>query len=430
MTEPVADERVPAPRTSVEKWLSEKAGVEISDTPAGRVIQIPPQLAQRVNLLVPASQVVQVDRNYSPIPRIVQLDVEADSYVEQWHSKPAKRKRALNAKALGKLASLAGIEKVREDFDWMDGTGVKATVTGRQRGPDGTWKVNQASKVVRFARLERKVRREAIEQREKLIARARDEGWDPERIPVALTDDDLEKRIDDEMEHIDQKVTTKAWSRVIRSLLSLPATFTEAAAAQAVLHARVGGDARLHQPARRARHRRQLPRGQPRPVRRRGRAGRAARRGGHRRRARRRRARRHRRDPRRRGHRGPTTTPEPEGFDDPDDDEDPGDDPEPDEPGDEAEDFDEQGAFDMDLGPGAPPRPSQIVRFREGPHQGLTVDAVIEDPEGRVWVAERAAKMRASQMRDNLIAWLSWAEGRELELGDLAGVAQAARDAA
>ena len=228
MTEPVADERVPAPRTSVEKWLSEKAGVEISDTPAGRVIQIPPQLAQRVNLLVPASQVVQVDRNYSPIPRIVQLDVEADSYVEQWHSKPEKRKRALNAKALGKLASLAGIEKVREDFDWMDGTGVKVTVTGRQRGPDGTWKVNQASKVVRFARLERKVRREAIEQREKLIARARDEGWDPERIPVALTDDDLEKRIDDEMEHIDQKVSTKAWSRVIRSLLSLPATFTEA----------------------------------------------------------------------------------------------------------------------------------------------------------------------------------------------------------
>ena len=138
-----------------------------------------------------------------------------------------KRKRALNAKALGKLASLAGIEKVREDFDWMDGTGVKVTVTGRQRGPDGTWKVNQASKVVRFARLERKVRREAIESAEADRPRPR-RGLGPKRIPVALTDDDLEKRIDDEMEHIDQKVSTKAWSRVIRSLLSLPATFTEA----------------------------------------------------------------------------------------------------------------------------------------------------------------------------------------------------------
>lgn len=189
-------------RSQTEEWLSEQTGVEVAERDGMRVISVSPQLRERVNLLTPVSQVQQMDTNFSPNPRLLSLDIEEDTYKESG-------KRALTAKALNKLADLAGIEHVDTVIDDMGGAGVRATVVGRMRGPDGHWRTKKAIKTVRFDRLEAKIRRETLAKN-----------------PQA-TEDYLAKRSDDEFEHIDSKVETKAWNRIVRSFLAVKSTYDQ-----------------------------------------------------------------------------------------------------------------------------------------------------------------------------------------------------------
>jgi hypothetical protein len=193
---------MPEPSTAVAKttedWLANQTGVQIAEHEGKRLISIAPTLAQKVNLLTPISQVQQLDTNYSPSPRLVQLG-EGDIYKE-------KGKPALTAKGLSKLAELAQIEHIDTRFDDMGGTGVRVTVVGRRRGPDGHWQLKKSTKTVRFDALERKVRRESDGKSEDFIL----------------------KRIDEEMEHVDAKAETKAWNRVVRSFLAVKGTYSEA----------------------------------------------------------------------------------------------------------------------------------------------------------------------------------------------------------
>jgi hypothetical protein len=193
-----------AQRTAID-WMSEQTGVVIAEVEGKRLISIPPSLHEKVNLLTPVSQVQQVDANFSPAPRLVQLDPNPDN----GDVYPESGKFALTAKALAKVADVAGIEQVRSDADDMGGKGVRYKVVGRMRGPDGIFREKPGTKTVRWAALERRVRRETLGKN------------------ASATEEYIAKRIDDEMEHVDSKCETKAWNRVIRGFLAVKSTYTK-----------------------------------------------------------------------------------------------------------------------------------------------------------------------------------------------------------
>jgi hypothetical protein len=186
---------MPEQSTAVVKTTDDWLAPYIHERDGKRIISVPRKIAEQVNLLTPVSQVQQVDANFFPTVRVVDLGPE------DWYKE--KGKPALNARGLSKLAELAQIELVDSQFDDMQGTGVRVTVTGRRRGPDGHWQLKKASKTVRFGSLERKIRRESEGKGEDFIA----------------------KRIDEEMEHVDAKAQTKAWNRVVRSFLAVKSTY-------------------------------------------------------------------------------------------------------------------------------------------------------------------------------------------------------------
>jgi hypothetical protein len=202
-----------APRT-VEGWLTEKTGVQIIEVEGRRMISVPPDLANVANVLVPVSQITQVDENFSPTPRIVKLEVGVDTYKQgskkigsQWTDM-----QALNKQGLMKLAELAGIEFLSPSFDFMGGKGIAVTAYGRKRGADGLWRSHHGTKVVWFDRLEKKIRREAVS------AAAKYNKPTP-------TEVELEERVDNEMDNVAAKVETKAMNRVIRSFLSVKSAY-------------------------------------------------------------------------------------------------------------------------------------------------------------------------------------------------------------
>lgn len=362
-----------------ESWLAKNAGIQVDHGPSGIVVSLPPDLSRACHPLTPTSHIVQVDPNYRPMLKLVHLNEEEHTYNE-------KGKRALTAKALNLLCDAAGIQFLDPSVDYMGGAGVAFTASAKRRGPDGTWDVRHASKAVRFNWLERKTRREAQ-------ATAKKNGGQP------LDEEELVKRVDDALEHIDAKTETKAMSRVIRHWLAVKSTYAKGEVGakpfltlswvltpdydsphvRQIIEANFSGarSALYESPP----ARRQLPE-------------------------------------------VPDDEPEPE--------------PEPDEPlvleGTVVPpaDLEEPGAsddYDPDFDPGlaepaGPPRPDVPVTFSQGPYSGMPVDAVLEDPEGRAWVAELVAKARPSDRRTRLLTWLSWAERRDLGPGDCAQLAR------
>jgi hypothetical protein len=196
--------------TKTEEWLSQQTGVTVEEVGGKRMISITPQLEQRVHVLGPISQVVQLDPNWSPNPRIVQLNVQSDSF-------PVQGGRALNKVGLAKLADLAQIEIVDQKRDYMGGTGITTTTTAKMRGPDGLWRHSTQSKTVRFDQLRRKVARRLREKN------------------ANVDDDAIDKAYDEELEFVNEKAETKSFLRCVRLLLSVKGKYSAAELAKPFL---------------------------------------------------------------------------------------------------------------------------------------------------------------------------------------------------
>lgn len=188
------------PRTT-DDWLAAQTGVNIFKTESGQTcISFDPAFANRFNFLTPISQVMQLDPNWRPVPRVLQLNPAKHAYRR-------KGKFDLTKQGLGLLADLAGIEKDGEpSWNYMDGKGVRVTVRARQRKSDGTWRHGAGTITVWFERAEAKIRREA----------------------AGASENEVEKRIDEFYDHCSSKAETRAWLRSVRELLGLPGEFTEA----------------------------------------------------------------------------------------------------------------------------------------------------------------------------------------------------------
>lgn len=231
-----------------EQWLTERAQVSLEVMPDGKkIIRFAEETARIVNLLGPLSQVVQVSPHFTPRPAVIWLDRARDVYEQSKAWNPDTRRSeprlALHAKALAKLADIAGIEHLQTDWDYMGGRGVRATVHGQMRNPDGTKRLEAKSKQVVYAHRERKIRNDAVAKWEKW-----NKGpWEKLQNGEALSDNErkdakpppteaeLQALVDQDLEFLAEKVETKAWARVIRSLLGIQPHYSEAEIAKPFL---------------------------------------------------------------------------------------------------------------------------------------------------------------------------------------------------
>jgi hypothetical protein len=111
--------------TPTEQWLSRQTGVEVVEAENGRMISLSRELAARVIPLCPVSQVVQLDRNWTPVPRVSWLTPRVDTYKQGNVKVGEENGRAIyadvhapNAAALAKVATLMGIETVPGGVQW------------------------------------------------------------------------------------------------------------------------------------------------------------------------------------------------------------------------------------------------------------------------------------------------------------------------
>ena len=156
MTEPTAHEAAPSQELELrpqEKWMADKAQVEIVKTDAGdRMYQLTPELAQRTNMLMPVSSVIQLSSNWSPVIRMTTLEVDVDTYKVGSKKKQGggwEDIHALTAIAHHKLADLCGIEHTRTERK-RDTAALDTQVTARVRGADGLWKYVTRSDVIEW----------------------------------------------------------------------------------------------------------------------------------------------------------------------------------------------------------------------------------------------------------------------------------------
>lgn len=364
--------------TPTEAWLKGHKGVEISMTPSGLVMWLPDNLSRDCHMTVASTQITQTDPNYRWVPKLVKL-------TEAEHTYPEGRDVALNKKGLQLLGDASGIQFLEPLADHMGGTGIRYTARARKRGSDGTWDARSDDKTVRFAHLERKARRERKASIDKFAEDGKD--WatallaDPAKLEAELV-----KYVDDQMEHIDAKTLTKAMNRVLRSWLSIKSTYKKGEieskaflciswvlapdysnplVRDIIAMNHRAADATLYTGDRDVA---QLP--APRPI--------------------------------------------------------------ADERPDRPADVDEHGevidgtVVDADA---APPRPEDDYEFPRGPFQGQKIDAVVEDEDGRRYVAGLVMQINPGDLRDRLLAWLAFAEQRPVRVEDCADLAKRPDDA-
>lgn len=69
-------------------------------------------------------------------------------------------------------------------------------------------------------------------------------------------------------------------------------------------------------------------------------------------------------------------------------------------------------------------KPETSFRPHDGPYEGTTAEDLVQDPDGRAWLAEHIAGQSGPRQRIGL-AWLSWALQRDVTLEDLDEIADA-----
>jgi hypothetical protein len=210
--------------TPLERWMGERAAVEIKVLDdSRRMIQLSPQLGRLANILGPMTSVIQMDANWSPVPKMVQLEPFKDTYKQgarvrnpdtgQWEDQ-----HAIKGQSLMKLAELAGIEHQWTRVQrWANNRGVDVKVRARRRGPDGLWVIAEKTRSVDFDDHAERLMMESIDKREKDQAR-HGKGRYPD-----LTERQLRKLVLDDKEFLIPKLETKAYLRCIRALLGITA---------------------------------------------------------------------------------------------------------------------------------------------------------------------------------------------------------------
>jgi hypothetical protein len=208
--------------TPVTPQLTGLQGVELEvDHDGNRRLKIEAKLAEQVNLCVPITTTLQTDRNWTPSPQLVSIP-EDEFYSPGKFKKGDKWVAGFtpSSRALATLAHTFGITLARTRYNRFPG-GVECIVKAEWRAGDGVPRWEERSRVVRFAEHEERLKLQSVEKAEREIAEGKDRPMPSEKT--------LRKQYLDDMEFIDAKLQTKAFSRCVRALLGIgPMTRQEA----------------------------------------------------------------------------------------------------------------------------------------------------------------------------------------------------------
>ena len=231
----MAENQALAEQTPQEKEMAQQTGLAIQHLEDGsRMLSLSREVAKRCNPLTAMTVHAQIDPNWSPVAKLV--EVTQDEVF-----KVGKRGQddivSLTGAALDKLARAAGVEHVKTLFNHNvaqgEGGGFECMVTSRVRGPDGLWVWSTKSIVVRFREHDEKLELEAREKRAKAIREGKkvevNGVWKNAEEGDELTDVEVRKLILADHEFIERKAESKAFNRTVRHLFGL-STMTRAQA--------------------------------------------------------------------------------------------------------------------------------------------------------------------------------------------------------
>lgn len=189
----------------------QELGVRIAEDEGGlRVIILPPNVRQAVNLLTPVSSWTQADPNWSPSVSLVKLEKDAHTY-----PLPGG-KLGLNKQALETLGRLAGVlytrtsrvpnVELRPDELWA----YRATIGFRRS--DGT--IDEITRERGFSREAETMEIEDSVTKSNKFGPAQSEKWTAE----------VRKRMIAELRHGPAKTESKAINRALRAGLAMPSS--------------------------------------------------------------------------------------------------------------------------------------------------------------------------------------------------------------
>lgn len=199
---------IPVPRELQE------VGVRIGSDESGmRVVYLPPELRQRVNIVNPTTSYVQADPNWTPGISLVTIDVDRDTY-------NVAGKRGLSKQALETLSKAAGVLYTRTarvpaaELQPGERYAYRATVGFRRS--DGT-----IDELTRERGWNEDVEREKIVQ-------AVDTGEKTKGLSADAKAGEVRKRWLAELEFGPAKTESKAINRALRAGLSIPTSLSPA----------------------------------------------------------------------------------------------------------------------------------------------------------------------------------------------------------
>lgn len=204
-------------------------GVQVFEDPETgyRAVVIPPEVRQKVNVLMPVTSFAQADPNFTPSVRLVQLDPAVHAYEQ------AGRKLAPSKQGLEVLAQCAGILYSRADriprADLFEGQryGYKGVIGIRRS--DGT--VEEISREYAWnedaerAEIEEAVWKSARQHPEWKQWQVNGQKASPEQLG-GLVAEEIRKRWLKELKDGAAKAESKSILRAIRAALQIPHTFT------------------------------------------------------------------------------------------------------------------------------------------------------------------------------------------------------------
>lgn len=173
-----------------------------------RLIQMPDDLAKRVNLIQPATQIAQADPEITPRLSLVQLSVDLHTYKDE------RRQLSLNKDGLGLLAYHSGIdidtEMIPRSLLRDSEIGYKALATMRRSdGSFATWPGQK--------KIDLDDERAAVEEQVRAQSRKADDGpWSEDVIQQRI-----KARWVKEKPHFEAKCETKAILRAVALILQL-----------------------------------------------------------------------------------------------------------------------------------------------------------------------------------------------------------------
>jgi hypothetical protein len=205
---------------SIETWMSEKGyGVFKVLDDGRRILELHDELKRSCILAAPATNLVQIDRNWTPQLRPMRVNVNDPQSAFKVGSVKVNGQfedmMDLAAPAWQQLGGLCGISRAKvKTVRWPNGKGLDVHVTAKMRQPDGNWLMTTASSDYDYDVEAELLEIDKMERWEKFEA-SKSNGK-PRPTPA-----DIRKEVLRARQFAARTAETKAYSRCVKALTGL-----------------------------------------------------------------------------------------------------------------------------------------------------------------------------------------------------------------